>query len=252
MFNPKTKKIEKLAELFPKTIRELESIYDSDSGIYIDWQNVIHWQEKFGWHFDLKRIKQFFDSFNTIKFVKIYTGTLEGNKQSERQIMELKKLRYDVKTKQVKIMPISIDTSSVPRNSPVLLQSFVKKSLLKKLDLESIEFLNNKLADLNQRGILKIEDQKCNFDVEIGREMSCDFELNSLNNYILWSTDSDFADPITQISFSGKKTIIFATSGKVSPELDATGVLIYDVKKMKEFICWSRNLSQDIKSKMDK
>lgn len=251
MFNPKTKRIEKLAKLFPKVIEELEDIFDGDSGMYIDWQNVIHWQEKFGWHFDLRRMKQFFDSFSTIKFVKIYVGTLKDNEQSEGQITELSKFGYDVKTKSVKIMSISIDTSSIPKNSPALLQNFIRKSLLKKLDLESIEFLNNKLAELNQRGILNIEDQKCNFDVEIGREMSRDFELDSLNSYILWSTDSDFADPITQISSDGKKTVIFATSGRVSPELDATGVLIFDVKKMKEFICWPKDLSQDIRDKMD-
>lgn len=251
MFSPKTKKIEKLAELFPKAIEELENIFDGDSGIYFDWQNVIHWQEKFGWHFDLKRIKQFFDSFSTVKFIKIYTGTLKGNQQSEEQIIELGKMGYEVKTKPVKIMSISIDVSSIPKNSPALLQNFIRKSLLKKLDLESIEFLNNKLVELNQRGILNIKDQKCNFDVEIGREMSRDFESNILNNYILWSVDSDFADPIIQISSGGKKTTIFATSGRVSPELDATGVLIFDIKKIKEFICWSRDLPQDIKDKID-
>ncbi|PIU74938.1 MAG: hypothetical protein COS76_03420 [Candidatus Portnoybacteria bacterium CG06_land_8_20_14_3_00_39_12] len=251
MFNPKTKRIGKLAELFPKPIKELENIFDGDSGIYLDWQNVIHWQEKLGWRFNLKRIKQFFDSFSTIKFIKIYVGTLKGNEQSENQITELKIMGYDVKTKLVKIMPISIDVSSIPKNSPALLQSFIRKSLLKKLDLESIEFLNSKLAELNQRGILSIKDQKCNFDVEIGREMSCDFESDGLDNYILWSVDSDFADPITQISSGGKRAVIFATSGRVSPELDATGVLIFDIKKIKEFICWPKDLPQGIKDKID-
>ena len=250
MFNPRTKRIEKLAELFPKVIEELENIFDGDSGIYFDWQNVIHWQEKFGWRFDLKRIKQFFNSFSAVKFVKIYVGTLEGNEQSEEQIIELNAMGYDVKTKPVKIMPISIDVSSVPKNSPALLQNFIRKSLLKKLDLESIEFLNNKLLELNQRGILNIKDQKCNFDVEIGREMSRDFESNALNSYVLWSVDSDFADPIIQISSGGKKTTIFATSGRVSSELDATGVLIFDVKKIKEFICWPKDLPQDVKDKI--
>ena len=251
MFNPKTKRIEKLAILFPKVIEELENIFNGDSGIYFDWQNVIHWQEKFDWHFDLKRIKQFFDSFDTVKFVKIYTGTLEGNEQSEKQIEELKIMGYDVNTKPVKIMPISIDVSSIPKNSPALLKSFIRKPLLQKLDLESIEFLNSKLSELNQRGILKIDDQKCNFDVEIGREMSRDFESSSLDNYILWSVDSDFADPIIQISSGSKKAIIFATSGRVSTELDATDVLIFDIKKIKEFICWPKDLPQNIKDKID-
>ena len=46
MFNPKTERIKKLAELFPKVISELENIFGKSANIYIDWQNVIHWQEK--------------------------------------------------------------------------------------------------------------------------------------------------------------------------------------------------------------
>lgn len=148
MFKPKTERIKKLAEPFPKVILELEDIFGKSANIYIDWQNVIHWQERLGWHFHLKRMKQFFD-----------------------------------------------------------------------------------------------------FDVEIGRDMQKDFESNGVQNYILWSTDSDFADPITQIKNDGKNAVIFAVSGKVAPELDATGVFVFDVRKIREFICWPREIPQNIKSK---
>lgn len=247
MFIPKTEKIKKTAKLFPKIMLELENIFDGPTNIYIDWQNVIHWQEKFGWHFDLKRMKQFFDSFDTIQSVKIYTGTLDGNSQSEEQIIELQNLKYSVATKPVKIMKISIDMSSVSNDSPAILKSFIKKSLLSKLNIETIEYLNNKLSSFNKQGILYVEEPKCNFDVEMGRDMQKDFESDGVSNYVLWSTDSDFADPVTQISNGGKRVVIFATSGKVSPELDATEVFVFDVKKIKEFICWPREIPQSIK-----
>ena len=81
--------------------------------------------------------------------------------------------------------------------------------------------------------------------------MQKDFESDGVQNYILWSTDSDFADPITQIRNDGKNAVIFAVSGKVAPELDATGVFVFDVRKIKEFICWPREIPQKIKSKID-
>lgn len=251
MFNPKTERIKKLAELFPKVISELENIFGKSANIYIDWQNVIHWQEKLDWHFNIKRMKQFFDSFDAIKSVKIYTGTLDGNQESEKQIKELNDSGYAVSTKPVKLMKMSINVSSIPKDSPAILKSFIKKSLLSKLDIETIEYLNNKLVSFNKQGILYIEEPKCNFDVEIGRDMQKDFESDGVQNYILWSTDSDFADPITQIKNDGKNAVIFAVSGKVAPELDATGVFVFDIRKIKEFICWPREIPQNIKSKMD-
>ncbi|HEV7702010.1 MAG TPA: NYN domain-containing protein [Candidatus Paceibacterota bacterium] len=250
MFIPKTDRIEKLAKLFPKVISDLEKIFDGPTNIYIDWSNVIHWQDKLKWNIDLKRMKQLFDSFDTINSVKIYTGTLEGNQQSEDCIPELEAMGYSVTTKPVKLMRIPIDMSSIPKNSPSILKNFIKKSLLSKLAIETIEYLNGKLEIFNKQGIFEIEEQKCNFDVEMGRDMLRDFDNDGINNYILWSVDSDFAGPVNQIRSDGKNAVIFATSGKVSTELDETGTFVFDIKKIKEFICWPRDLSQSIKDKI--
>ncbi len=251
MFTPKTKRIEKLAELYPEIISDLECIFDKPTNIYIDWQNVIHWQKKLRWNFDLKRIKRFFDSFDNIKTVKIYTGTLEGNDKSEQNIPDLESWGYVVITKPVKKMKLSVDTSSVSDNSPTLLQQFIKKSLLDTLDISTIISLNKKLSELNEKNILFLTEEKCNFDVEMGRDLLKDFEFNGIENFILWTTDSDFEDPIKQIRDDGKKAIIFAFSGKVAPELDGTGVYVFDIKKIKEFVCWSKHLPKDIKDRVD-
>lgn len=251
MFTPKTKRIEKLAELYPKIIEDMEGVFDKPTNIYLDWQNVIHWQKKLRWNFDLKRMKQFFDSFDYIKNVKIYTGTLEGNKKSEQNIIELKSWGYDVTTKLVKKMKLSINTSSIPDNSPALLQQFIKKSLLEKLDISTITYLNEKLSDLNKKEILFIEEEKCNFDVEMGRDLLKDFEFNGIENFILWTTDSDFEDPIKQIRNDSKKAIIFAFSGKVASELDDTGVYVFSIKKIKEFVCWYKHLPQSLQDKIE-
>ena len=250
MFNPKTKRIEEIAKLFPETIKELEVIFDDKTNVYIDWANVIHWQERLGFHIHLGRLKQFLDSFSAIKIIRLYAGTLQGNEKSEKSIKEYEKFGYAVKTKPVKVMRMSINTSSISANSPSLLENFIKKCLLSKLNIETIEFLNKKLADFNKQGATYIEDRKCNFDVEIGRDMLRDFDKNDLNTFILWSGDSDFADPISQLIKDGKKIFLFATAREVSYELNEMGIPVFDVKKIKEFICWPKEIPQNIKDKI--
>jgi len=251
MFKPKTKRIQELAKIFPDIIEELELIFSGNTNVYIDWSNVIHCQDRLEWHINLRRLKQLFDSFDTVKIIRLYTGTLEGNEKSEQSVQEATDNGYEVKTKSVKIMKMSINTSSIPINSPALLVDFVKKCLLSKLNLETIEYLNARLAEFNKQGITYIEDKKCNFDVEIGRDMLRDFDNDNLNTFILWSGDSDFADPIIQLMKDGKKVFLFATAREVSHELNEVGLPIFDIKKIKEFICWPKEIPQNIKGKID-
>lgn len=83
MFKAKTEKIRKLSEYFPNRIDELEKMFSGVTNIYIDYANTRPWANKLGWHIELKRLKQFLDSFNQIKSIKIYSGTLTGDKRSE-------------------------------------------------------------------------------------------------------------------------------------------------------------------------
>lgn len=251
MFNPKTERIEKLAKIFPKVVLELDNIFGESANIYIDWQNVIHWQEKLGWHFHLKRIKQFLASFDAVKLVRIYVGTLDGNQEAEKQIKELGDFGYIVSTKPVKIMPYSIDVSSIPLNSPTLLQPFMKKPLLSVLNIKTIETMNSFFGDLNKQGIFYLEDKKCNFDVEIGRDIFLDLNKGDINNFALWSGDSDFVDSINAVRKASKEIFIFSTSGRVSSELSELKMLVFEIKKIKEFICWPKEIPQSVRDKID-
>lgn len=245
MFKPKTERIQKLAETYPAKIAELEKVFDKKTNIYIDYANVRPWAKKLGWHIDLKRLKQLLDSFDTVNEIKFYHGTLKGKEQSEMVIGEAERLGYAVKTKPVKIMRLSIDASSVPDNSPELLKDFIRSPLLAKLRVETIQLLNNELKLLNQQGIFYIEDLKSNFDVEIGRDMLRDYDTDGMDNFILWSGDSDFEDPVRQLLNDKKKVILFATARKVAKELDALrskGLVIFDIQKIKQFICYRREM----------
>ena len=251
MFNPKTERIKKLAELFPGRVIELEEIFGSSANIYIDYANVRPWANKLGWHIDLKRLKQFLDSFDVIKSIKFYSGKLKDDLDSENLQKEIEGLGYNLKTKQVKIMKLSIDVSSIPLDSPALLKDFIRKPLLQKFQVETIALLNQKLKELNQQGIFYIEDLKCNFDVEIGRDMLLDYERNTVESFILWSGDSDFADPTQQLLNDGKKVAIFATARRVASELNELtkqGLLIFDIQKIRNFICWKKEINKNVLS----
>ncbi|MDD5433784.1 MAG: NYN domain-containing protein [Candidatus Pacebacteria bacterium] len=249
MFNSKTERIKKLAELFPDRVKELEKIFGNSANTYIDYANVRPWANKLGWHIDLRRLKQFLDSFEAIEFIKFYNGKLMGDVESENLQKEIRDLGYDLRTKPVKIMKLSIDVSSIVADSPALLKEFIRKPLLQKFQIETIAYLNQKLKELNQQGIFYIEDLKCNFDVEIGRDMLLDYERNAVESFILWSGDSDFADPIQQLLNDGKRVAIFATARRVASELNALtkqGLLIFDIQKIRNFICWKREIDEDI------
>lgn len=250
MFKAQTKRIELLAKDNPKIIQELEILFDKKTNVYIDFSNVIFWQHKLNWHIDLKRLKQFLSSFSNIQKVKFYYGTLNNDIGSKQLMSEIESLNYyEIKTKPVKILKLSIDVSSIPPNSPALLQNFIAKPLLSKFNLESIEFLNRKLKELNDQGILYIEDKKCNFDVEIGVDMELDMKENTCDNFVLWSGDSDFSDPVIELLDSGKKVAIFMTARRISSELSDINAEKFDIKKIKEFICRSKELPEEIRRK---
>lgn len=252
MFEPKTDRIEKLSKLSPKVIKQLEYIFSGKVNIYIDDANVRPWANKLKWHIEHKRLKQFLESFNNVNSVKIYRGTLRGDIMSEASIADLQKLKYDVRTKDVKIMKHSIDITSIPSmSSPDLLEKFIRKCLLKEFKLETVEYLNENFKEMNSAGKLYIKDLKCNFDVEIGVDMLLDNEKNGVETFALWSGDSDFADPIETLLNKGKKVILFATVGRVSTELGhlrEKGLFIFDIKKIRNFICWGKEIEPRIKS----
>ncbi len=107
--------------------------------------------------------------------------------------------------------------------------------------------MNERFKDMNKKGEYYIEDRKCNFDVEIGVDMLLDCERNNAQTFVLWSGDSDFAEPLDRLMSMGKKVVLFATVRKVSRELSALkekGLLIFDIQKIREFICWKRELER--------
>jgi uncharacterized LabA/DUF88 family protein len=248
MFTPKTEKITAIATINGEMLHRLNDLLSGRVVMYVDYANVRPWSTTLRWHLDIKRLKQFLDSFEQIKAVNFYNGYLEDDERSTAEISELEKCKYVVRTKPVKIMRFPIDTSSIAPDSTALLDQFVRRALLRKLDVQTVEYLNGRLTALNQSGELYIEDRKCNFDVEIGVDMLLDLERDNADTYVLWSGDSDFSDPIEKLLHAGKKVVLFGTSRRISRELNELrdkGLIVFDIKKIRDFVCWPRELTAE-------
>lgn len=253
MFKSKTQKIEELLDFDPrnrKVTEEMLVLFGNNVYMYIDYANVKPWSTKLGWHISIERLSQFLESFSSIKITRFYHGTLEGDENSEKEIKMVQAGYFNLRTKPVKIMKHFIEYTSIKPDSSSLLSQFIRKALLRKYTGETIEYLNYRFKEMNDVGINHIEDRKCNFDVEIGVDMLLDCERAEIDTFVLWTGDSDFVDPIRKLLSSGKKVILFATAGKVSRELNKMrneGLLIFDIDKIQDFICWNRELNKKAK-----
>jgi len=228
-------------------LQQLECIFSKTTRIYIDYANVRPWSKKLGWHVDLKRLKQFLDSFSTIQDVNFYNGYLDGDEGSEAIKKNAEDNKYVLRTKPVKIMNFSVDATSILPDATSLLDQFIKRSLLRNYQVSTIEYLNERFVEMNKNGVRFIEDRKCNFDVEIGVDMLLDCERNRAEVFVLWSGDSDFADSVEKLLDAGKKVVLFATARRISRELGdlrSKGLIVFDIIKIREFICWNKELKK--------
>lgn len=174
---------------------------------------------------------------------------MPGDQNSGKEIKELKRIGYEVKTKPVKVMRQSINAYRINPVSSDLLKKFIRMCLLLKYDLDTIKYLNDEFKEMNGRGIFFIKDLKCNFDVEIGVDMLLDYRQANTDTFVLWSGDSDFANPLEQLLAGNKKALLFATARKIASELNdlrQKGLFIYDIQKIRNFICWNREIQKGL------
>jgi uncharacterized LabA/DUF88 family protein len=73
-------------------------------------------------------------------------------------------------------------------------------------------------------------------------DMLSDKNNTKINNFILWSGDSDFAFTIQSLLNANKKVMIFTIARRVGPELTETKVKVFDIRKIKNFICWKKEI----------
>ena len=249
LFKPKTEKIRNLYSQNTKKVEDLLKLLEGRTVVYIDYANIKSWCTRLEWNIDLKRTKQFFDSFLGIQEVRIYYGILKSNSASREMIKKIQKFGYFLVTKPVKRMKHSIDVTGLNSESDTaLLRRFIKRSLLDLCSEKQVKYFNNILSNLNKSGKLYIEDLKCNFDVEMGSDIVVALESDSFDTAIIWTGDSDFENPIKKILKHRKNAILFGAPYLVAKELGdlrCAGLQIFDIKKIKDFISYPRDIKSN-------
>lgn len=238
MFSPSSDKISSFALQWPERISLLESVFAVPSIVYIDYANVRGWTKKLGWKIDLKVLKSLLDAFGNLE-IRFYFGNFPQDMASQRFMAMIHGAGYKIRTKPVKIIKLSIDVSSISRQSPDILAGFIDPTLLRELTVDAIEALNNELRAMNALGKLSLEKRKCNFDVEIASDLRVDHLTKRAGAFCLWSGDSDFADPLMEVLRDGKRACVIAPSGRIASELNdlrSSGLKIIDFNKLRPFL----------------
>lgn len=242
MFKTESPLIKQFAKKKPKIIKLLKSFFGKNSTMYVDYANVLGLTKNdiSPWNFDIRKLDKFLKCFDGIKLRRLYYGREVNNRGSELiQTIVKEQTGFILKTKDVKHIRINIDMSGIPKESVQILKSFIDPVFLKKLNMEDIEYLNNILRRANKEGVSTIEKRKCNFDVEIARDMDRDLN-DGYENFILWSNDSDFVDPVEELLEQGKSVTVFAPRGKVTSEFNKLkenkGLNIFDSSSLREIL----------------
>lgn len=242
MFKPKA---EKIIELYKEKKSQPDflnkKIFKGKTNIYIDWANVINWQDKLEWHVDTKRLYQFFSSFDQVNAIKLYEGHFEDNNDDKEKIKDFEKIGYTVRTKHVKEIRIPIDAKSIPLDDTTIIKRVISNALVRKLPVEAIEQINEIIRNINNGGDFNLIQHKCNFDVEMASDMRIDaFTEEDIETFVIMSGDSDFIDTVESLINEGKNVVVIGTRGRISYELSTSKAYIYDIKQIRNYVCWKR------------
>ena len=116
--------------------------------------------------------------------------------------------------------------------------------LIDNLDKE-LKKLNFNIEELQQNLLEPAKRRKCDFDVEIARDV-CNFS-NDFGTLILFSGDGDYAALVEDLISKGKKIIVVFAPGHIGKEYDKLNQLLVEKgQKYRLFLCTVDNLKEDI------
>jgi len=224
-----------------------------DAVALIDWANIFSSQQKNGWQVDTAKLHAFLKGHAPIKDIVLFHGE-DVHPLSKAFLEEQKIIGYRVISKPIKTIPVRIDESVFrskmgqleedlnllrEKNSTISsllysldenLRAQMKKKWLPLSDdffriFDIIERIDKEIGNTdnalqflwsNIRGT--IVRRKCDFDVEIAREML--LNLDEYRTFILFSGDGDYAPIFDVLRERGKQAILVFPRGCRGKEYD--------------------------------
>ena len=192
--------------------------------VVIDWANVYGWSRRLGWDIDIKKLFEYLKSYKEIYDIRFYFGKEPGNPKSESFHRKIKNIGYTLISKEVKWVPVEIDTNYFKKSIKIALS----KQGLKQGFFE--KFFEQLQKDRN------LKRRKCDFDCEIAIDVMK--RLNEFDCLILFSGDGDYAALMQEIIKCGKQAIVIAFKNALGKEYRKIkrGLYICSIKKFNETI----------------
>lgn len=218
----------------------------------IDWANIYSSQQKNGWKVDTGKLHRLLAGHALIKDIVFFHGE-DAHPLSKAFLEEQRAIGYRVISKPVKTIPVRIDESAFrskigqlekdlsllrEKNSTISsllyslderLRLYMKKQVLLTDDFygvfDIIESIDREIANAdialqflwnNIRGT--IVRRKCDFDVEISREIL--LNLDKYRSFILFSGDGDYAPIFDVLRERGKQAILVFPNGRRGKEYE--------------------------------
>lgn len=251
--------------------------------VMIDWANVYGWSSRpksrsyLGWEVDPKKLFDYFTTYQEVGEKRLYHGIEVGNRRSEDFGVQIKSIGFNFLTKDVKWAPVYLneenhfkkvvqklfdvldgikvtnsDISTKLYELRIKIKSWLAgreldfdiDDLVDKLDVE-LKRLNINIEDLQKNLLEPVKRRKCDFDVEISRDvcnLSADFQT-----LVLFSGDGDYSALVEDLILKGKKVIVVFAPGHKGKEYE---YLVEEVKRKglsyQLFMCTVEHLKGDI------
>lgn len=180
--------------------------------VFIDWANVYGWTKSLKKEVNPQKLYKYLKNYKEIKQIYLYYGEDKHPKSKEFLIM-VKKIGFNVVSKDVKYIPVSLDSSHFKN-----LAREIKSSLasIKKLKAQDVE----KILQILNRKVLR---RKCDFDMEISIDAHKSVTEN-VEAFLFFSGDGDFAPLYKFLINLHKQVIVIYAHGHMGKE-------IYQIKK---------------------
>ncbi|MCD6429396.1 NYN domain-containing protein [bacterium] len=186
---------------------------------YLDLVNMFHWQEVLKWQFRIEDVIKQLSDIQSIKEIKVYYGFNKKDPQRSKQLhARIRKAGATLRTKEVKFIRKTIDEALLFKRST---RTFFDNGMNIEIE-EIVQKLRRIIGN-------HIEEPKCNFDVEIALDMMDDAE--KISGVLLFSGDSDLAEPLQRLKIKGKNIYIVGVRGMTAGELHKIKDLYIDFGK---------------------
>jgi len=258
--------------------------------VIIDWANVHGWHKTLKWKIDPKRLFQYIKTYPGIIEQRFYHGVDEDKEWSVEIKKKAEEIGFAVVSKDVKWTPVYLNKQNhfkiviqklfnvldviKTTNSDIATKLYELREkledqkvydsayeLIEELDAE-LKKLNLNIDELQQQLYEPVKRRKCDFDVEIARDV---FNFsNYFESLILFSGDGDYAALVEDLTINkGKKVIVVFAPGhkgkeyeKITEKLQEKELnyrlFLCSVKQLKDDICEENNIPADFSAGRDK